>query len=216
MAVTTTTLAAAMAITDIQISVTAASGFAANQFVLIDQEWLKIVSSYNGTATIIPVLRGQNGSVVAAHAITANVVTDAISQVASSDWANAAASVTTSYPLSGKARVITSYTADGAITLPQAGTDQIAILNGTTQWDMTLANPTKDMDGTFLWVVSNGKAAHTVTYTAGLGNASTGYTVATFTTGSQQSLALMAINGIWMQQQSQFSGTLTAILIALA
>lgn len=216
MAVTTTTLAAACAATDIQISVTSAAGFAANQFVLIDQEWMKITNSYNGTDTIIKVLRGQNGSVVAAHAITANVVTDAISQVASSDWANAAASVTTSYPLSGKARVITSYTADGAITLPTAGTDQIAVLNGTTQWDMTLAVPTKDMDGTLLWIVSNGKAAHTVTVAGGLGAASTGYTVATYTTGSLQSLALMAINGSWVQAQSQFSGTLTNILIALA
>ena len=32
----------------------------------------------------------------------------------------------------------------------------------------------------------------------------------------RQTLALMANNGIWQQAQSQFSGTLTAILIALA
>jgi hypothetical protein len=72
------------------------------------------------------------------------------------------------------------------------------------------------MDGCMLTIASNGKAAHTVTYSAGLGNAGAGYTVATFTTGAQQVLALMALNGIWCQAQSQFSGTLTAILIALA
>jgi hypothetical protein len=215
MALTTTTLSTACGSGDTQLTVTSASGFAANQYVLVDQEWFKVLNSYT-SGTIIPVLRGQNGSTVSAHASGANCITDAVSATASSDWANAAPSVTTSYPLSGRARVVTSYSAAGAISLPTAGTDAVAIINGTNALAMTLANPTKDMDGTLLWIPSNGKAAHTVTYSAGLGNAGSGYTVATYTTGAQQTLALMAVNGIWNQSQSQFSGTLTAILIALA
>ena len=216
MAFTTTTLAAACAATDTLISVTSATGFAANQYVKIDQEFMKIANSYT-TGTLIPLQgRGQNGTVVVAHAITANVVTDAISSTATSDWTDPNASVIVSYPLSALRRKVTSYGVAGAITLPTSGEDVIAVINGTSALAMTLANPGKDIDGCFLYIASNGKAAHTVTYTAGLGNASTGYTVATFTTGAQQTLALMALNGIWQQAQSQFSGTLTAILIALA
>ncbi len=106
--------------------------------------------------------------------------------------------------------------ADGAIAFPRSGTDAVAVLNGTVQWDMTLAAPTKDLDGCILYIISNGKAAHTVTVAGGLGAASTGYTVATFITGSQQSLQLMAMNGAWVPVSSQFSGTLTALLIAVA
>jgi hypothetical protein len=177
---------------------------------------MQIVASYNGTDLAIPVIRGQNGTTVLAHAVTANVVTAPISSVAASDWLGPNASVISPYALSARRRKVVSYGAAGAITLPAGGEDVLAIINGTNALAMTLANPTKDMDGSELLIASNGKAAHTVTYTAGLGNASTGYTVATYTTGAQQVLALIAINGIWCQRQSQFSGTLTAILIALA
>ncbi len=217
MAVTTTTLASAMAATDIQISVTSATGFAANQFVLVDQEWLKIVSSYT-SGTIIPVLRGQNGSTVVAHTKAANVTTDAISQVASSDWANAAPSVTTSYPLSGRARSIVSYNASGAIALPAAGTDQVAILTGTSTLAMTIVNPTKDMDGCILTIIASGKSASTVDFddTVGLNGAGSSYDTITFQNAGQAAISIMALNGAWVLVNSPITGTVTAMSVAIA
>jgi hypothetical protein len=216
MAFTTTTLTAAMAETDTAIKITAATGFVAGDYVKIDDEFMQIISGYNGTDLTVKVLRAQNGTTRTAHAIKANVVTAPVSQTAVSDWTGPNAAVTTSYALAARRRKVISYGAAGAIALPNAGEDVLAIINGTVAFAMTLANPTADMDGSELLVASNGKAAHTVTYSAGLGNAGAGYTVATFTTGAQQTLALIAINSIWQQRQSQFSGTLTAIQIALA
>jgi hypothetical protein len=64
-------------------------------------------------------------------------------------------------------------------------------------------------------IVGNGKAAHTVTYTAGLGNSGANYDVATFTTGGQNAMFLVAANAIWVPLSS-FTGTLTAMVPAIA
>ncbi len=191
------------------VTVAAATNFAAGLQLKVNGERMRIQQGYV-SGLVIPVLRGLDGTAVQAHAVTSNVVVGL-----DTDFAGPGPGATCAYPLT-RTRQVATYNAAGAIALPVAGTDQLAIINGTSARAMTLANPTKDQDGDFLWIASNGKAAHTVTYTAGLGNASTGYTVATFTTGSQQVLSLMALNGVWCQAQSQFSGTLTAILIALA
>ncbi|HMF61454.1 MAG TPA: hypothetical protein VK595_13830, partial [Vicinamibacterales bacterium] len=120
------------------------------------------------------------------------------------------------YPLAGRAVNITSYTAAGAIAFPTDGTDLRVILNGVVALAMTLAVPTVDMDGSILTIVGNGKAAHTVTVAGGLGAAGAGYTVATFIVGSQQSLQVIAANAVWVPLPSAMSGTLTALLVALA
>ena len=104
---------------------------------------------------------------------------------------------------------MTSYSATGAIALPLPGADAVAILNGTSALAMTLANPTKDMDGCVLYVVGNGKAAHTITYTAGLGNAGSGLDVGTFASGAQLCQSFIAANEIWCSLPSIFGGTQT-------
>lgn len=209
MAATTTTLASAVAVTDNSIVVTSATGFAANSSIIVDGENMR-VASYYVSGTTIPVTRGRDSTATKAHVSGANVTVEL-----GSDLAGPPPAVIPQWP-NVRGRQTVSYSAAGAIALPPQGSDMVAIVNGTSALAMTLANPTKDMDGTFLWVASNGKAAHTVTYSAGLGNAGAGYTVATYTTGAQQTLMLLANNGIWQQGQSHFSGTLTAILIALA
>lgn len=210
MALTTTTNSSAIAADDNAIVVASATGFSAGKKVLVNGEFMQVTKAY-ASGTTIPVHRGVDGTFRLAHAVTSNVTVGD----SGSDFSAGAAGNTKAYP-SVRVRQVRSYNAAGAITLPTPGNDMLAIINGTSARAMTLANPTKDQDGDILIIVSNGKAAHTVTYTAGLGNASTGYTVATFTTGAQQTLSLIAVNGIWNQAQSQFSGTLTAILIALA
>jgi len=210
MALTTTTLSSAVVVTDNTLVVASATGAAAGTLVLIDQEQMQIVQSYV-SGTTIPVVRGQGGTATAAHPATANVTF-----FLASDEVTQAPQTGTQWPVAGRGRVVTSYSAAGAITLPSPGADAVAILNGTSALAMTLANPTKDMDGCILHVVGNGKAAHTITYTAGLGNAGSGLDVGTFATGAQLSQSFVAANGIWCGLPSIFGGTQTANTVTWA
>jgi len=210
MALVRTTASTAIAATDKSITVASATGFAAGYFVRMDEEIAKVAASYT-SGTIIPLIRGIDGTRVVAHAITCSVVCGT-----GADWSNPEAQTVDSFLIAGRARSVTSYTADGAITHPVAGSDAVAILNGTTQWDMTLAVPGKDLDGSVLIIVGNGKAAHTVTVTGGIGAASTGYTVLTFDTGGQCAVQLIAANEVWVPLPSPLSGTLTAVDVAVS
>ena len=210
MALATTTLSAAVSVNDVTITVASATSVAAGRIIICDGEQMQVVQGYV-SGTTVGVLRGRGGTATKAHASGANVV-----HGLATDFADPGVG---GYPINWpnmRTRSVTSYTADGAIALPVPGTDAFALLNGTSQWDMTLANPTKDMDGCLLYIIGNGKAAHTVTYAAGLGNASTGYTVLTFDTGGQCCVILVAANGIWVPAPSPLSGTLTAVDVAVS
>lgn len=210
MALTPTTLSSAVLVTDNSIVVASATGVSAGMFFILDQEVGVVAKSYV-SGTTIPAYRGQNGSVTAAHASGANVVF-----FLGSDESAQAAQTAVQWPIAGRGRTVASYSAAGAIALPAPGSDAVAILNGTTALAMTLANPTKDMDGCVLTVVGNGKAAHTITYAAGLGNAGSGLDVGTFATGGQLSQAFIAANGIWCGYPSIFGGTQTANTVTWA
>jgi hypothetical protein len=210
MSLVRTTLAAGVLVGDSSITVASATGFTQGFLVRVDQELMRVASHYL-SGVIIPVIRGQQGSLVTPHAITAGVVVGT-----GSDWQNPTAQTVVQYPIAGRARTKTSYGVAGAIALPVEGSDAVAVLSGTSALAMTLAAPTADLDGSVLTIIGDGKAAHTVTVAGGLGLAGTGYTVATFITGSQQSLQVMACNLAWVPLPSAMSGTLTALLVALA
>lgn len=212
MALSATTLTSACAATDTSIVVASASGFAPGNLVKVDQEFMRVSKAYVSGLTILLDGRGLNGGVVSAHPVTSNVTTSATV----TDFASAVAANVVAYPISSPSRQIVSYTADGAITLPTPGNDMVAVLNGTTQWDMTLAPPTKDMDGSILTIIGNGKSAHTVTVAGGIGLASTGYTILTFDTGGQCAVNLMACGIAWIPLGSPLSGTLTAVDVAVS
>ena len=207
MALNTTTLSSAVAVSDNSIVVASATGAAVGSLVLIDQEVMVIGKSYV-SGTTIPVYRGQNGSVTAAHASSANVVfflgTDEVAQ---------SPQTLTQWPIAGRGRPLVSYSAAGAIALPTPGTDQVAVINGTSALAMTLAVPTTDMDGTILYIVGNGKAAHTVTATGGLGAGGTALDTLTFAAGGQQCVAVIAANAVWVPLPSVLAGTLTNITV---
>ncbi len=209
MAFTRTTASAAIGASDGSITVASATGFAANSLILVDNEFMQVRADYV-SGTSIPVLRGRNGSIGAAHAITSGVVVGL-----ASDFAVPPPQATVSAPLA-RIRQVSAYGAAGAISLPSPGSDAVAIINGTAALAMTLADPAKDNDGDMLFIVGNGKAAHTVTYTAGLGDAGSGYDVGTFDSGGQCCLSLIAANESWVPLSSPLSGTLTAIDIAIA
>lgn len=210
MALVRTTLAAACAAGDSSITVASATGVTQGYFLRIDQEDFRVASSYV-SGVIIPVIRGQGGTLVQAHSITAGVVVGT-----GSDWQSPNPQTVVQYPIAGRARTLTSYGVLGAIALPVEGSDAVAVINGAVALAMTLAVPTVDLDGSILTIIGNGKAAHTVTLAGGIGAAGAGYTVATFIVGSQQSLQFMACNAVWVQLPSLMSGTLTNILVALA
>lgn len=205
MALTRTTLSAAVTASDKTILIASITGLQVGMPVVIDGEEMRVSSVGSAATEPVGVLRGMNGSAVAAHPITAGVVFGP-----QADFPAGAHSGL------DRKRDITSYTAAGAITLPTPGNDAVAILNGTGALAMTLANPSKANDGDILTVVGNGKAAHTVTYTAGLGNGGSGLDVGTFDTNAQCSMQFIAANEIWVPLPSPLSGTLTGCDVAIA
>lgn len=189
--------------------VASATGFAAGNLVLIDQEVLRVSKTYV-SGTTIPVERGQNGSVTAAHVLTSNVTT-----FLASDITSQGPQTVTQYPVAGKARIVTSVSATATIS-GYPGQDAVYVLNGSTALPITLAAPTKDMDGSLLIVVGNGKAAHTVTVTGGIGAGGTTVDVGTFATGAQISFPFIACNGVWTPLEGAYGGTVTAVTVTWA
>lgn len=211
MALTTTTLSAACTPTDVQISVTSATGFSAGFLVQVDNEIMAISNAYV-SGTIIPVRRAVNGTVVSTvnHASGANATAGA-----GSDFASPNASVIAAYALSARRRRVDSYTAAGAIALPVAGEDVIAILNGATGFDYTVAAPTKDIDGSHLLIMSNVAASsNTVTFTGGLSGAGTSYDKLTLNTAAPVAISAYACNGLWISPIAPAMGGTVTNLIA--
>ena len=208
MALATTTLSSAVTVTDSEIVVASATSVAAGRIVLVDGEFMQVLQSYV-SGTTVGVTRGQNGTTTAAHVASANVTH------------GAAADFTVAAPGTANLRpgtipfTTTSYSAAGAVAFGAAQWTT-AIINGASALAMTLADPDSSQDGIILAIVANGKAAHTVTYTAGLGDAGSGYDVGTFDGSGQCCMLLTAANSTWVPLPSPFSGTLTAIDVAIA
>lgn len=200
MALTTTTLSRAVGVSDNTIVVASATGFAAGNLVLIDQEVMLVIQTYT-SGTTIGVSRGQNGSVTEAHAASANVTT-----LLASDLTSQGAQTVVQWPVAGKARTVSSVSATATVA-GYPGGDAVYILNGTTAIPLTITAPTKDMDGSMLIVVGNGKAAHTVTVSGGIGAGGTTIDVGTFATGAQISMPFIACNGVWTPLEGIIGGT---------
>jgi hypothetical protein len=212
MALTTTTLSSAVAVDDNEIVVASATGFSAGSQIRIDDEWMQIVQSYS-SGTTIGVLRGRNGSAVVAHVASANVTVGTASDFDSAPQNGAYGS---SIVPPARARRVVSYSATGAIALPNAGEDVVAVLNGTSTLAMTVAAPAKDADGSILYIMGNGKSASTVTFAGGIGAGSSSYDVATLQNAGQVGISVMAVNGAWVLLNGPITGTSTALSFAIA
>ena len=208
MALYETTLASAAAVSDKQLVLASGSNVAIGDEVRVDGEIFKVTKGYVAGATIVPVLRGQEGSVATAHGITARVVGGK-----PSDFQSPAQPQTmVGYPIDGRARVVRSYGSAGAIDLPPAGNDAMAILNGTAL-AMTLAAPTKDLDGSVLTIIGASAAAHAITMTGFTGGS---LTVATFDGTGKCNFSVIAFDEVWYPYPSPLSGTLTTIDVAMS
>ena len=217
MALTTTTLNGAITANDTQLRVTSGTSFGKGKWIRIDDEMLfQTADADSASTTIIPVSRGQMGTVAKAHVTTANVVMGS-----GSDFTGDAVDTAVSYPLAGRQRRVMSYAASGAITLPAPGTDMVAVLIGTGTLAMTVALPTKDMDGCILTIFGNAKSASTVDFgagaTVGLNNAGSSYDVITLQNAGNVGISVMAINGFWnIASAPGITGTVTALTVAVA
>lgn len=211
MAFATTTLSSAVTVNDNSIVVASATSMAAGRLVIIDGELMQVAQSYS-SGTTIPVLRGRDGTAVAAHVVTANVT-----HGLASDWGTPGAGSVTSYQPAGRSRLVTSVTATSSLTLAPAGQDQLVILNGTSVITLTIPVPTKDKDGDLLWVVSNGVAAHVPTFTGGLGGVGAGYTALTVAAGANLCIVAIACDGAWnVPSAPAWTGTVTKVTGGIA
>lgn len=212
MALTNTTLASACGASDTVIVVASSTGLVARGQVEIDGEIMQIVQTYTtaGNGVNVPVLRGQNGTYAYAHPSGAKVRTGLASDT---EWGSQIAQTVTQYPIATPARQRTSYSASGAITLPQPGNDMVAMLNGTSVLAMTVADPATALDGSFLWIVSNGIAAHTITFASGLGGSGSSYDVITVNASGPVALGpFIAAGGYWNAAVAvPMAGTVTNI-----
>lgn len=214
MALTTTTLAAAVAANDVQVVLTSATGVAAGSLLLVgSSEYMKVNQNYVAGNTTVPVRRGVQGTKAIAHVASENVNIGT-----GEDFSLPAPQLGGALPIAGRAREIRNYAASGAITLPTPGNDMVAILIGTSALAMTVAVPTKDMDGSILYVIGNAKSQSTVATatTVGYGNAGASYDTFTFQNAGNCTLSLIACNGFWSILNTPITGTSTALSVAIA
>lgn len=212
MAFTATTLSAAVGVNDTTILVASLTGFAAGYYVRIDGELMKVVSVPSAATIPVPVLRGQDGTAQRAHASSAAVIVGAGPSASGSDWQQApagAAQLTTIPTVPAINRL--SFAASGAITLPSVGAPiTIVHLLGTNALAMTLATPSAAQDGDILIVVANGKAAHTLTVSGGIGAGGASFDVGTFSASLQGGCILIAAGGVWTMVGNGVAGATAA------
>lgn len=209
MALTQTTLSGACAIDASKLAVASATGIAVGYKIRIDGEMFQVSKGYVAGSLTVPVLRGQESTVASAHPASAKVL---VGSASDTGWGTMAPGSTSQYPVAGRAVETLSYSAAGAITLPQPGSDMVAYLNGTSILAMTIADPGKALDGSRLSIRANGAAAHTLTFASGLSGAGGSYDVVTINATAPVSLDFVAVNGLWQELvQTPMAGTVTNI-----
>lgn len=203
MAISITTLSAAVTATDLVWPVTSATGFAtsttAPQWVRCDNEFAVISPAFNlapfsGTKNIPVYRRGDNGGAVVAHNALATVETGLFSDLPTLQPGSVATVVVPT-----EIEDAVTYSVNGAIALPSKNTTVYLAKAGVAA--MTLALPTGAMDGITISIIGLTAQANTVTLpSAAFLDGLTGgpHTVWTATTGFKgQGLTIQAIAGQW-------------------
>jgi hypothetical protein len=169
MALTATTISAAITAMDNVIQVTSGTSVTAGQIARIDNEYVKI-QGVNGTS--ISVMRGVKGTKSLAHNALANFV-----HGPQADFPVEMFPLPSTYTHSASGAIAV---APGFVKLTKAGVGL-----------MTLAAPTTAQSGLQITILTTTAQAHTVTATFAVG------TVATFTAAIGNSITLVAIGGAW-------------------
>lgn len=192
MALAETTLSSAVTAGATSIVVASATSVSAGRIIQIGGEMMKVTKAYS-SGTTVPVLRGQMGTSQVAHVASERVV--------HGDAADFGVTVGVFSPYSpgARARRIVSYTGTTAATcaLPTPGEDLVVVLNGSAINTLTVPVPTKDLDGCIIHFINSAGAAHKITFTGGLGGASTSYDLMTFNATGTVWFQAMACNEVW-------------------
>ena len=185
MAITRTTLAAALGAADTKLKATAATGATVGGYAQVEREWMVITAI---TGTVIDVARrGSFGTVAAAHHTLAPLMfcTEA-------DMPNLGIGQGTGLTSTPR-DVLVWTTALGAIPLPSR--DTVVLFGGGEACVVTIADPVGVPDGTFITFVSTTAYAHTVTLVTGA--ISGAADVFTWANVVGHTLTLMAYKGLW-------------------
>lgn len=217
MALTASTLSGAITATQTTIKVASATGYGKGRLIQVDDEFmLQTADADSNATTVIPVRRGVNGTQAKAHPSSAVVKVGNPSALVG-DWGGNQVDTNVQYPLAGRQRRISSYSAAGAIALPSPGTDEVAVLNGTGTEAYSIAAPTKDMDGCMLFVLAGGAGAKVITVTGGMSGAGTSYDAITLNATAVAGFILIACNGLWIAPfQPAMGGTVTNLIGSVA
>ena len=192
MALTATTLAAAITGVQTQFTLTSTSGFAAGQVVKIDDEYMVCVS-VPVSGTIVVRGRGSEGTTGESHGIYAVVVTS----TSTADFPVTAPGMVNPAPPEwdyiqelGVTQTLAAFTTKRPITF---------IINNAAATAITLPTPSTGLDGKMLVFTSNTAYAHTVLGTSLLADAVSGspHGTATFAAYKGASLTLMISNGLY-------------------
>jgi hypothetical protein len=179
MALTATTLAAALGANDAVMTVTSATYMVVGNLARVDDEIVKILT-VDGVA--IGIGRGKRGTLAVAHSALAALVTGLVSDFAT---------LKTIGPVAVPPRTYT-YGGPGAITVAPG----LHFLNGASTDAMTIAVPALDEDGMALTIMA--RAAHAYVLTAAAAFGGTTSTIATFTSAAiGDNLRLVACGGVW-------------------
>ena len=194
MALANTTLGAACALTDKEITVASATSLLPGLLAYCDGEFMQITKAYTVGSVTVPVLRAVEGTAQIAHVSGAQISFFRLA----SDVATPSPGTEINSPMAGLARLRSSVTTSAA-WLPAAGNqDEYVEINGTSVVALTITNPTRDQSGKIVIFAGNGIAAHTITYTTvGFGNVGATADVVTFGTTQAQCLMMIAVGGFW-------------------
>ena len=191
MALTQTTLAAAVGVNDSTIKVTATTGFAVGNLIRVDNEVMAQTAAASGTS--IPVRRGLEGSAQVAHGILSAVATGL-----TTDLPNPSPGLIVAVKAGDPARVTLGADATlGAADLNIAGTTYV--IAKATAAAITLGAPTVAQDGLTLVFISATAAAHVITATGLFDDGVTGGSknAATFAAFIGATIVIQANRGKW-------------------
>jgi hypothetical protein len=190
MAITITSLAAAIGIADNTVKVTSATGASTNGWMQIDGEFM-IPVDVSGT-TIKVRSRGKFGGTARPHNALAPVTFGLAEDLV------APAPTLTAQRDEGQHN-IQSYSVNGAFDLGKLTSPHTDVyLTKAGVLALTLASPSAAIDGYSISFIAKTANAHTITYTAGFAGDTTASDVATFGGAIGDTLTVKAVNGTWV------------------
>jgi len=189
MALTNTTLASPIALNDVSIRVTSATGFADQQMIRVDNEFMAQAGPANGV--LIQVRRGLEGTAVVAHGVLADVVTGLTGDFPAP---RAGSPVQVPPMLTGR----NSIGADATIATSDLPKGELTyVITKATACAITLGAPSKAQNGLLVTFRSSTAAAHTVTLAAGFYGDAGSSDIATFAAKVGASMTIEANAGTW-------------------